>query len=235
MNRIKHLRKVLGLTQDKFSKQVHVGRSTVAMWETSSQDPDYSTLKTISQIFNVPPNYVLGDGIFENWDTILEYYGPLMFHVEQMIPPTLVMPSFCDEKTLVAWLDTRLYFEPDELAVARWFDFAVEMISFTTGTNDYGDKIVEDLDIVFTQAFNAICDAERARRSGEYPSSNLTRVERDTLAAVRRYKSDPYFPELIALYGEASDRDRALIRQILSEYQEKNSPALPVDTGESVG
>lgn len=63
----------------------------------------------------------------------------------------------------------------------------------------------------------------------------LPRVERDTLAAVRRYKSDPYFPELIALYGEASDRDRALIRQILSEYEEKNSPALPVDAGESVG
>lgn len=63
----------------------------------------------------------------------------------------------------------------------------------------------------------------------------LPRVERDTLAAVRRYKSDPYFPELISLYGEASDRDRALVRQILSEYSEKNSPALPVDAGESVG
>ncbi len=63
----------------------------------------------------------------------------------------------------------------------------------------------------------------------------LPRVERDALVAVRRYKSDPYFPELISLYGEASERDRALVRQILSEYSEKNSPALPVDAGESVG
>lgn len=63
----------------------------------------------------------------------------------------------------------------------------------------------------------------------------LPRVERDTLAAVRRYRSDPYFPELIALYSEASDRDRALVRQILSEYEEKNNPALPLDAGESVG
>ena len=78
-------------------------------------------------------------------------------------------------------------------------------------------------------------DTVRPITTSEGFVDKLPRVERDTLAAVRRYKSDPYFPELIALYGEASSRDKALVRQILSEYQEKNSPALPVDTGESVG
>lgn len=78
-------------------------------------------------------------------------------------------------------------------------------------------------------------DTVRPITTSEKFVEKLPRVERDTLAAVRRYKSDPYFPELISLYGEASDRDRALVRQILSEYSEKNSPALPVDAGESVG
>lgn len=236
MNRIKQLRNFFGYTQDKLAKMLKVGRSTVAMWETSSQEPDYNTLKTLSQIFDIPPDFVCGAGIFENWDQIVDYYEPLSFYIIDKIPASLEMPSFCEDKTLRAWLDTRLYFEPDELHLARWFNFAVAEIRFTPceGSNEEKKK-VKDVFIRFTSDFQALIDAENRREAGGNNIHPLSRIERDVLTAVRRFTADAYFPELISLYAVASDRDRALVRQILSVYEEKNSPALPVDTGESVG
>ncbi len=234
MNRIKQLRHFFGYTQEKLAKMLNVGRSTVAMWETSSQEPDYETLKRLSQIFDIPPDFVCGEGIFENWDKIVEYYEPLSFFIINRIPSSLEMPSFCEDKVLIAWLDTRLYFEPDELQLARWFNFAVADIQFTPCEGPHG-KDVKDVTIRFTPEFQALIDADNRREAGGHDIHPLSQIERDVLTAMRRYTPDLYFPELISLYSVASDRDRALVRQILSAYEEKNSPALPVDAGESVG
>ncbi len=164
MTRVKQIRKFFGYTQDKLAKLLHVSRSTVAMWETSTQAPDYNTLKTLSQIFNVPPDLVLGVGIFERWDDILKYYEPLSYHLMAPIPKTLDLPSFCGDKCLVAWLDTRHYFEPDEMALARWFDFAVEKISFTV--TDDPENPLDDVEIRFTTEFQALIEAEKRRPQG---------------------------------------------------------------------
>ena len=58
MNRIKQLRKYLGYTQDKLAKILNISRSTVAMWETTSQLPDYETAQRISQLFNISSDFI---------------------------------------------------------------------------------------------------------------------------------------------------------------------------------
>ena len=161
MTRIKQLRKFFGYTQDGLAKLLNVSRFTVAMWETSSQEPDYNTLRNLSQMFSVPPDFVVGKGIFKKWDQIIEYYDAVSCKLKFSFPMTLEMPSFCGDKNLSAWLDTRLYFEPDELQLVRWFSFAVRDIEITPTGKDPDGGLTADVSVEFTPEFQALIDAEQ--------------------------------------------------------------------------
>ena len=163
MTRIKQLRKFFGYTQEKLASLLNVSRSAVAMWETSDQTPDYDTLRKLSQIFDIPPDFVVCAGVFSKWDEIIKYYDAVSYAIIREIPPTLEMPSFSGDKTLAAWLDTRLYFEPDELQLARWFNFAVYKIDITPTGKDPGGNLTADIDIIFTHEFTAIIQAENSK------------------------------------------------------------------------
>ncbi|MGN0985713.1 MAG: S24 family peptidase [Candidatus Enterenecus sp.] len=165
MNRIKQLRQFLGYTQAKLAQLLHVSRSAVAMWETAGQDPDYETLKKLSQIFNAPPDFVMGRGIFEKWDLIVKYYDSVSSEIMFSIPGTLELPFFCGEKNVRAWLDTRLYYEPDELQLARWFDFAIQDITITPDGFNPGGRPQAKVSFCFTEEFAALIAAEERREA----------------------------------------------------------------------
>lgn len=161
MTNTKRLRKFYGYTQEQLAKLLGVSRSTVAMWETTQQEPDYEVICKIAQIFNVPADYVMGRGIFSKWEQILEYYPDVSFRLMNLIPRDFEMPSFSDEKTLIAWLDTRLYNEPDEMQLARWFAFAVKDIVITPkGYNENKEKYA-DVEIEFTSEFKKLIENHR--------------------------------------------------------------------------
>ena len=164
MTRIKNLRKILGYTQDRLAKLLGVSRSTVAMWETSTQTPDYPTLKRIQLLFNVPENYIMNEGVFKDWDRIITEFEPIEHEFLRTIPRNLFLPNFCDEKTIVSWLYTRLYNEPDELQLARFFDFAVREIVWEVADN--GDEPA--VSITYTPEFEAIMNAANTRTEDEF-------------------------------------------------------------------
>ena len=58
-NRIRALRKNMGLTQSELAKRFGVDRSTVASWEINRRELDFETLKQLSVLFNVRPDYLL--------------------------------------------------------------------------------------------------------------------------------------------------------------------------------
>lgn len=60
MVRLKALRKEKGLTQEKFAKIFHVGRSTVAMWETGVM-PNGEVVQEVARFFGVSVDYLLGE------------------------------------------------------------------------------------------------------------------------------------------------------------------------------
>ncbi len=163
MTRIKQLRKAFGYTQEKLASLLSVSRSTVAMWETSSQMPDYETLKRLSLIFDIPPDFVICSGIFEKWDLIKTYYDAVVAALLAEIPPSLKMPSICGNRYVGAWLDTRLYFDPDELQLARWFAFSISDISITPVNPPPPKGRESEAAIVtfsFTSQFDALVTAE---------------------------------------------------------------------------
>ena len=58
-SRIKALRKQTGLTQSELASRFGVDRSTVASWEINRREIDFETLKQLSAIFEVRPEYLL--------------------------------------------------------------------------------------------------------------------------------------------------------------------------------
>lgn len=59
-NVLKSLRKSNGLTQDELAKVLKVSRSTIGMYENGLREPDYETLESIADYFNVDIDYLLG-------------------------------------------------------------------------------------------------------------------------------------------------------------------------------
>ena len=58
--RLKLLRKKQGYTQVSLAGELEVSKGTVAMWETGKRTPDFDMLVTLSDLFDVSIDYILG-------------------------------------------------------------------------------------------------------------------------------------------------------------------------------
>ncbi len=61
-----------GLNQRELASLLGVSNGAVGMWETGKRQPDLDTIKKIAEFFKVPTDYLLGIGVFENWDILLK-------------------------------------------------------------------------------------------------------------------------------------------------------------------
>lgn len=59
--RLKELRERDSLSQAALAKQLGVSQSTVGMWESGKNNPEYETLIKISKFFNVSVDFLTGD------------------------------------------------------------------------------------------------------------------------------------------------------------------------------
>lgn len=58
--RLKKLRTNAQLTQDELAPELGISRSTLGMYETGKREPDFETLETIADFFNVNMSYLTG-------------------------------------------------------------------------------------------------------------------------------------------------------------------------------
>lgn len=61
--KIKELRKKNKMTQKELSSKLGVSTAAVALWETDKRSPDFEALTKISDIFNVPIEYLIKDNL----------------------------------------------------------------------------------------------------------------------------------------------------------------------------
>lgn len=59
-NVFKKLRLSLGYTQAELADALGISRSRIGMYETGAREPDFETLETIADFFNVDTDYLLG-------------------------------------------------------------------------------------------------------------------------------------------------------------------------------
>lgn len=231
MTRIKQLRKLLDYTQAKMASQLGVARSTVSMWEVSDQEPDYDTLKKITLLYHVPADYVMGRGIFTQWDDIIKYYDEVSFTLIEMIPPDFMLPVFSDEKYLRAWIDTRLYTELDELDLIRFFAFAIDEINLypVEPLREYDHRV--EVDVTFTKEFAALIrlhdptSEPKVIRASDLASRMGNLLADAEKEMVRKYRSlDDYGKETVDYIME---RERLRVEQIRSLTSSAEDNVIP--------
>lgn len=89
--RIKKLRETLGLTQREFAKQIDIGASTLAMFETGDRIPKEIHINRICSEFDVNKDWLLtGEGgeknIFKKIDPAIKAYNHFGYLMENASP-----------------------------------------------------------------------------------------------------------------------------------------------------
>lgn len=59
-DRLKELRTAKGLSQRALADQIHISSSSIGMYESGQRQPDFETLETIADYFNVDIDFLLG-------------------------------------------------------------------------------------------------------------------------------------------------------------------------------
>lgn len=82
--KIKQLRESAHWTQQELAERLSISRSTLAGYESESKQPSYQVLAQIANVFKVPTDYILGVGVFENWEFLLENKAAIVKQISIM-------------------------------------------------------------------------------------------------------------------------------------------------------
>lgn len=63
---LKYLRNREGLSQAELADKLGLSKSTISMYEVGRREPDFETLESIADLFNVDMNFLLGKEDSEN-------------------------------------------------------------------------------------------------------------------------------------------------------------------------
>ena len=58
--RFKYLRNEKGIGQEDLAKELGVSKGIISLWENGLREPGISSLKAISDYFDVPSDYLIG-------------------------------------------------------------------------------------------------------------------------------------------------------------------------------
>lgn len=100
---LRYLRNRENLSQSELADRLGVSKSTISMYEVGKREPDFETLETIADFFNVDINFLLGKAGSEN----STYY----IHEET----AQVAQEIFENKELRALFDVQKDMSPDDL------------------------------------------------------------------------------------------------------------------------
>lgn len=70
--RLKQLRTLSGLTQEKVASDLNISQSTLASYETDYRTPKVDIMGSLADYYNVPIEFLLGTGPYKYWDELLK-------------------------------------------------------------------------------------------------------------------------------------------------------------------
>lgn len=83
---LKFLREEKKITQKEISKYLEISANSYQRYEYGTREPDLLTLKQISCYFNVPADFLLGNGVFSNWGDIIKYKKTILDCLSKVFP-----------------------------------------------------------------------------------------------------------------------------------------------------
>ena len=100
--RLKFLRKEKKLTQTELAKMLNTTQGTVGKWENNKLEPNFETLKKISDVLNVQQGYLLGDNFTEEKFCFVEYPDNIEKMSKEELPEVLsnIREQFINNQTI---------------------------------------------------------------------------------------------------------------------------------------
>lgn len=180
MTRIKAIRTASNISQSALADILNVKQNTISSWESGRTEPDFESMRKISEIFEVSVDFILSAGVFENWDMIINHPFMVYQELQRKIPPGFEMPTnMHSDRLLLADLDIWLNYDPNELLLARWFQFAVKSVQFEP------ESTPETAHIEFTPEFDALISQSNIKKAPSYEDAGLSAEEAEVLRLFR--------------------------------------------------
>lgn len=85
-NRLKSLRKLNAISQKNLAKILGISENSYQRYEYATREPDLNTIKKLAEYFQVSTDYLIGYGIFANWEEIVMYQNEIISSIEELYP-----------------------------------------------------------------------------------------------------------------------------------------------------
>ena len=82
--KMKQLREKTGRSQEDICRELNIEQSTLANYENDRRMPKIEILAKISQIYSIPVDYLIGAGVFSQWDELLERKESILLNIANM-------------------------------------------------------------------------------------------------------------------------------------------------------
>lgn len=99
MERLVSLRKRLHLTQKQVAEGTGLTTVAIQNYESGRRKPAYDVLIALADFFHVPVDYLLGRGVFANWEQIIKYRDFICEKLQPKVPFARVESEGQEPKT----------------------------------------------------------------------------------------------------------------------------------------
>lgn len=84
--RLNRIRKDAGITAQQMADKLHMGIRNYRKYESGDAKPTFEGIVAIASILEVPTDFLLGIGLFSNWEEIMENRNTVIAAIETHLP-----------------------------------------------------------------------------------------------------------------------------------------------------
>lgn len=88
--RLLYLRRLKNYTQDYVAKYIGVAKSTYCGYEINNREPNIEKINLLSKLYNVTTNFILGIGVFVDWDNIQNHKNSIINTISKYFKNTFL-------------------------------------------------------------------------------------------------------------------------------------------------
>lgn len=136
--RIKTLRKEIGITQEELGKTIGVTTSMIGMYETNARKPSYDVLLKMSEYFNVTTDYLLG----KSNPIDIRSYEHIQKRLNSPLAASLLDEDFIKELSIAKRISED---EAEKLMEEILIDNSIKFFDFNFNEWTLVDKIKEEM------------------------------------------------------------------------------------------
>lgn len=142
VSHILHLIEITGISHKELTSSTGLSGSAITEWKKGKAKPSTDAIVKISSYFSVPIEYILGLGVFENWNEIIQYKDSIWNALGDS-PYARSYLATSDGKSLRSLFYEAMYTEPDDLSMIRLFSWSIKFVRFTTCSDSAEGETIE--------------------------------------------------------------------------------------------